>query len=439
LKKRPNNGKLDPSGKDPAARFPKQPELKCPECGSIRIVKDGLRYPRGNAGPSIQRYLCKFCGYRFSEPHRNSTPASQPALEPSQEKMFNAYLRPNTSDYKANNPTLQCQVGGLLTEGLKNLAESETQQKQHKQHKLESIPKTQATIKGKVVEFTWWMQKEGYSKATIRLNRIVLKVLAERGSNIFDTESVKDVIARQPWSQSRKRNVINAYNLFVKLNGLQWTKPRCHVTQKLPFIPSEAEIDTLISGTGKKLATFLQLLKETAMRRGEAKRLEWTNIDFERNIITLNAPEKRSNPRMWKVSQKLTAMLNALPRKSQKVFGDGPINSMKTTFIRARKRLAAKLQNPRLLQISFHTFRHWKATMLYHQTKDPYYVKQFLGHKELRSTEVYINIEHTLFEPYNDEFTVKVAEKAEEVKALLEVGFEYVCQKDGLIYLRKRK
>jgi len=31
------------------------------------------------------------------------------------------------------------------------------------------------------------------------------------------------------------------------------------------------------------------------------------------------------------------------------------------------------------------------------------------------------------------------AGKPEEVKALLEVGFEYVCQKDNLIFLRKRK
>lgn len=38
-----------------------------------------------------------------------------------------------------------------------------------------------------------------------------------------------------------------------------------------------------------------------------------------------------------------------------------------------------------------------------------------------------------------DEFTVKVAEKPEEVKSLLEIGFEYVCQKDSLIFLRKRK
>jgi hypothetical protein len=77
--------------------------------------------------------------------------------------------------------------------------------------------------------------------------------------------------------------------------------------------------------------------------------------------------------------------------------------------------------------------------MLYHQTKDPYYVKDFLGHKELRNTEIYINIERTIFEPTSDEFTVKIAEKSEDVKGLLEVGFEYVCQKDNLIFLRKRK
>jgi len=77
--------------------------------------------------------------------------------------------------------------------------------------------------------------------------------------------------------------------------------------------------------------------------------------------------------------------------------------------------------------------------MLYHKTKDPYYVKNFLGHKSLRSTEIYINIEQTIFEPSSDEFTVKVVSKPEEVKALLEVGFEYVCQKDGSIFLRKRK
>jgi hypothetical protein len=43
------------------------------------------------------------------------------------------------------------------------------------------------------------------------------------------------------------------------------------------------------------------------------------------------------------------------------------------------------------------------------------------------------------FEGSNDEFTVKVSEKPEEIKGLLEVGYEYVYQKHNLIFLRKRK
>jgi len=175
------------------------------------------------------------------------------------------------------------------------------------------------------------------------------------------------------------------------------------------------------------------------MRAGEAKRLEWTDIDSARRLITLNYPEKGGNPRIWNVSAKLIGMLNKMPRSSIKVFGEGSVSTLRTTFGKARRRLACKLQNPRLHIISFHTFRHWKATMEYHRTKDPYYVKNFLGHKSLRSTEIYINIEQTIFEPSSDDFTVRVVEKPDEVKALLEVGFEYVCKKDELIFLRKRK
>ena len=165
------------------------------------------------------------------------------------------------------------------------------------------------------------------------------------------------------------------------------------------------------------------------MRSGEAKRLEWTDIDYEKRIAPLNLPEKGSNPRMWKINGTLIGMLNTLPKKSFKVFGDSSIHSMRSTFTKARRRLATKMQNPRLLRISFHTLRHWKVTMLYHKTKDPYYVKQFLGHKSLQNTEIYINIERTLFDPGDDAFTVKVAENPEEIKTLLETSFEYVCQR----------
>ncbi|MBS7632986.1 tyrosine-type recombinase/integrase [Candidatus Bathyarchaeota archaeon] len=44
---------------------------------------------------------------------------------------------------------------------------------------------------------------------------------------------------------------------------------------------TKKELDDLIAGCAKKKATLLQLLKETCMRIGEAKRLRWIDIDLE--------------------------------------------------------------------------------------------------------------------------------------------------------------
>jgi len=77
--------------------------------------------------------------------------------------------------------------------------------------------------------------------------------------------------------------------------------------------------------------------------------------------------------------------------------------------------------------------------MLYHQTKDILYVKNFLGHKKIENTLLYIQLAEVIFKETTDEFTVRVAKTPEEVKELLEVGFEYVVEKDGLMFFRKRK
>ena len=78
--------------------------------------------------------------------------------------------------------------------------------------------------------------------------------------------------------------------------------------------------------------------------------------------------------------------------------------------------------------------------MLYHHKPDILYVAEFLGHKSMKNTERYVNIERKMFADYgSDEWTVKVTSKQEEVTAYLEQGFEWVGVKDTLIFLRKRK
>jgi integrase len=256
------------------------------------------------------------------------------------------------------------------------------------------------------------------------------------GAFLSDQESIKEVIAKQKWQEGTKLTYVNAYAKLCEMQGIPFNKPRYRVNhQKLPFIPTETELDQLIASCSKKISTFLQLLKETGMRSGEAMRLTWKEFDFTAKTVSVNNPEKHGNARMLKISEKLIAMLKETNQKSNKVFC-GSVHGLRANFTIQRKRATQKLKNPRLLRISFHTFRHYYATMLYHKTKDILYVKKMLGHKSINSTLLYTQL--ISFE--GDEYDVKVAETRQEITTLLEAGFEWVGQdNNGLTYFRKRK
>ena len=77
--------------------------------------------------------------------------------------------------------------------------------------------------------------------------------------------------------------------------------------------------------------------------------------------------------------------------------------------------------------------------MLYHETKDLIYVKEFLGHRKVETTLLYIQLVKVIFKEANDEFTVRVTKDPSEIQSLLKVGFQHICETDGLLYFRKRK
>jgi hypothetical protein len=96
-------------------------------------------------------------------------------------------------------------------------------------------------------------------------------------------------------------------------------------------------------------------------------------------------------------------MLNALPRTSTHVFGNCTINSLKAAYGRARRRLAFKPQNPRLLEIHF-------------------------------------QLDKSLFQNLpDDSFIIRAAHNLEEAVKLGEVGFEPFVVMEGVQFFRKRK
>jgi integrase len=172
------------------------------------------------------------------------------------------------------------------------------------------------------------------------------------------------------------------------------------------------------------------------MRIGELCRLKWINVDLERNIITVNNPEKGSRSRSFKISSKLASMIDSLPRKNERIFGKQNSRIAANSFCALRKSVASKLKNPRFEQIHFHTLRHWKATTEYHKTKDILHVMKMLGHRQIENTLIYTQL---IQDGKDDEYHSATASTAEEAKTLIETGFEYVCTCKDIMLFRKRK
>ena len=142
--------------------------------------------------------------------------------------------------------------------------------------------------------------------------------------------------------------------------------------------------------------------------------------------------------RSFKLKAATLAMLNAYVQKrgfhlNDKLFPNA--SAIRHSFARYRGDVAAKLYEPSILKIRLYDLRHFYATMLYHRTKDILHVKQQLGHKRLENTLVYTHLVNF----GNEDFTCKAAKTVQEATALIEAGFEYVTEVDGVKLFRKPK
>ena len=477
LNKDLGRGKADCSPKPPTNRDagPPQPSRsqppKCPECGSTKVWKDGHR--KLADGSTVQRWLCRACGYRFSQPKIEFDILTKPLkkLNSGNKDMDSPILHVDFSIKKPPDKgtfMIGKDVGahipphnGSITENLNSLrfynrncrvCAWEVQAKNSASPMRGEVMTSEATaenraagattkpseaeLKAKIIEFLWWMKKQGYRETTIRGKGKRLMRLVKLGANLFDPESVKEVLARESWSDSGKQTTAYAYDLFAKWAGIKWERPKYKAARKLPFIPQEREIDDLIAGCNRYVATFLQIAKETGARAGEIFNLKWIDVDLERRTLKVT-PEKGGNPRIFRISRKLADMLEAFPRDGERIFSHyKDLRSLMSTFERNRKRIAYKLGNPRILKISFHTLRHWKATMEYAKTKDILHVMELLGHRNIKNTLIYTQLIKLEGE---EEYICRVAKTVEQAAELIEAGFEYVCDIDGVKLFRKRK
>jgi integrase len=309
---------------------------------------------------------------------------------------------------------------------------------------------TPAQTEQEILDFREAQLKEGKAEETIR-SRIQALRQVSNICDINDPEIIKTWLNdfknehnfSKPcnWSNRTKTKFVDTYSTYLRHKNVKWNPPKYTPKQRLPFIPTEQDIDQLIAACGPLTAAILQTLKETGMRIGELTQLAPTDIDTTRKTITVT-PEKGSNPRIVPISEKLINMINTLqkdPRATYKTLFQPHKDTLRDYLTSQRDKAAKKLNNPRLKQISFHTFRHWKGTTEYHNTKDIIHVKYILGHKSITSTMIYINLEQALFLQTDEHFTCRIAHNEQEEQELIEANFTHVNNRGELAFYKKRK
>jgi len=201
-----------------------------------------------------------------------------------------------------------------------------------------------------------------------------------------------------------RRNEMPRANKAKKLR-----EAKAKLTQTV-IIYSDAEINAMLSAATVDEADLVKFLLETGLRDKEAAHVEWDDIDG--NYLHLkDKPKydwrlKDKEIRSIPLNSKLIARLKARRlRQEAQAKEDGrdipslifpnSLNRPNLALDETIQRVVAKAKkaefewNPRS-EVTMHKFRKTFATKMYRATKDIKQVRDWLGHSDIATTELYV-------------------------------------------------
>lgn len=265
--------------------------LRCPECGSQKVGKDGLR-PLADSS-MVQRWLCRDCGLRFS-------------LDgPGRPLPKEAGRRLNIDDGVPSGRQVCATIAGVA----KNL-DTATE--------IKTVAGEFGTLEqdARILQYEWKCKNRQLGGNTIKKRKYYLNRLVRDGADLDKPESVETVLATH-YPTATKWVMVIAYRSYCKMFNIAWEPVKIKYTPKMPYMPTEEECRTFIAAMPKVLMVLCQTLFETGARVGELTRIQRQDVNVEECKIAIRCPEKGSNPRIVKVLRECIELLMTLPKKHE--------------------------------------------------------------------------------------------------------------------------
>ena len=263
-----------------------------------------------------------------------------------------------------------------------------------------------AETKKKVDDFVHWMKQRRYAQNTIdtyqnQINLFFRYYNDKRPDEITreDIEHFNYTFIQQGFSRSFQNQTISAIKLFylkmleIKLELEKMERPRKQ--RQLPkVIPIKVVNEMLAKTMHPKHKIALSTIYGLGLRRSELLNLRLSDIDFERNSITIRNA-KGNKDRILPIPKKLGEMIKKY------IQFDNPETWLIEGRNKGQQYSTTSLQHIFDKSISkvmpghnftLHCLRHSVATHLLENGTDLRYIQELLGHKSSKTTEIYTHV-----------------------------------------------
>jgi len=170
--------------------------------------------------------------------------------------------------------------------------------------------------------------------------------------------------------------------------------PRPKKKSSLPKVPSKSDISKIFAQIeNPKHLLMLKLCYGMGLRVSEIVNLKITNIDSKRMLVHIEATKCKRDRYVTLPASILDDLRNYYKSYRPKVYlfegqydGKYAIRSVQSVFKNAMKK--AKINKT----IGIHGLRHSYATHLLEYGTDMYFIQKLLGHKDIKTTEIYAKV-----------------------------------------------
>ncbi len=263
-------------------------------------------------------------------------------------------------------------------------------------------------------QFTQYLVGAGRAHATViaysKDVEQILEFLAEKNKNSLeeissdDIEEFKELLKKQRYtgkSISRKINSIKSFFRYLIAQGLSTVNPADVIShpkydQLPPRVLSKLEYRALRDACRSDVRIYgiVEMLLQTGMRISELASLQVTDVDMDRNVVSIeaqNSREARKVPLNTAAKNAMTEYMKVRPRAREKTLF---LTKTCRPFLVRNIRTAID-RYFRLAGIKDGKVNDLRHTFIIEQLKAGtplVYVSQLVGHKRITTTEKYLKL-----------------------------------------------